>query len=176
MYSNAQLNFAITAKDFAHPAKAERMLIDPETGEKTEQRWVEFMTENNPLSIRHYLEGDFDYNINIYEAQKLDRQSLRKEYDEITATYAAPQVQEALLQQGKRFRFDKVAEARANTMEFLNADDLIETLDPQQQAAIQATQALQKHGGVVPPELGGVEESQEQTENQNQEAGQSGSV
>ena len=172
MYSNAELHFAITAKDFASPAVAERMLIDPKTGEKTEERWVDFMTQNNPLSIRHYMEGDFDYNINIYEAQKMDRQSLRREYDEITATYSVPQVQQALLQQGKRFRFDKVAEARANTMEFLNADDLIETLDPQQQAAIQATQALEKSGGVVPPELGGADQEVNVEETEQPQEGQ----
>lgn len=74
--------------------------------------------------------------------------------------------------QGKRIRMDKLSQEIAKTFEVIDAEGLIENLDPQQQAAIQATQVLQKTGGVVPSELGGMNQESEINElPQTQEAG-----
>ncbi|MEK0326069.1 MAG: hypothetical protein QQN63_10235, partial [Nitrosopumilus sp.] len=150
-YSNAQLHLQITPRDFS----------DPQTGQRIETQWVEFMTERHPLPLRHSLQGEFDYDVNVYEAQKINKPNLRRELSEAILTASNPQVRQDMLEKGKRIRTDILVEKWGENFEMINLKDFVETLDPEQQAAIQASQVLQQTGGVVPEQLGGVKESVE---------------
>lgn len=161
-FSNAQITLEISPRDYADPNIAQQVMA----------RLVEFGTPLHPLSLRHYLQGQFDYRVNIYEAVKPNNPQRRREYMELMGLFAQPQVTQELLMQGKRIRMDKLSQEIAKTFEVIDAEGLIENLDPQQQAAIQATQVLQKTGGVVPSELGGMNQESEINElPQTQEAG-----
>ena len=149
-YSNAQLNLKITPKDFT----------DPETGRRIEETWVEFKTPRQPLPLRFYLEGEFDYDVNVYEAVKSDNPEIRKQLFEALNVLAP--LQDVFVQEGGRVRLLELAQAIAGTFDAVDIGQFIEKLDSRQQAALQAMQVLQKSGGVVPPELGGGTMEQEQ--------------
>ena len=154
-FSNAQLHLEITPKDYR----------DPETGQRIENFWVEFMTQNNPLPLRQYLEHQFDYDTNIYEAPKPNTLVMRQQAMEAISTLAP--LQPALLQSGIKVDIGALAKIIGTSFEHIDSDSFIEELDPQQQAAAQAAQVLAQNNGVVPQELGGFnQEVQEQPQEQ----------
>src|SRR3990167_6002702 len=88
-FSNAELHIQVTGKDFINPQ-----------GESVESKWYEFMTPDNPLGAKHYLQGEFDYDISIEDAIKPNRQVQRQQLMEMLQLVSLPQVQDSLLQNG----------------------------------------------------------------------------
>lgn len=140
-YSNSELHLQITGKDYS----------DRQTGQSQEEKWVEFMTINNPLGMKHSLQGEFDYDINIYEAIKPDKENLRKQYLEMITIGSNPVIQQALLQNNKKLRVDLVFENALKNFENIgDYETYLESLDSTQVAAIQTQQILMQNGGNLP--------------------------
>ena len=141
-YSNAELHLQITGKDYS----------DKQTGQTMEEKWVEFMTELNPLGLKNYLTGEFDYDLSIYEATKPDKPTLRQQYSEIILAASQPQVTSEMLQRGKRVKVEVLFENWMKNFDGMgDPEAFIEDLDPQQVAAVQASQVLMARGGELPP-------------------------
>ena len=140
-YSNAELHLQITGKDYS----------DKLSGRLQEDKWVSFMTPENPLGLKHYLNGEFDYDLNIYEALKPDKDNLRKQYLEAITVGSNPIVQDSLLQNNKKLRIDLLFESALKNFENIGDYEIfLETLDSMQVAAIQASKVLMQNGGQVP--------------------------
>ncbi len=145
-YSNAELHFQITGKDYS----------DKLTGQSIEDKWVSFMTPENPLGLKNYLEGEFDYDMNIYEAIKPDTENLRRQYMEMITVGSNPVVQDALLMNNKKLRLDLIFEAAIKNFDNIGDYEMyLESLDSRQVAAIQASKVLMAQGGMVggPPKM-----------------------
>lgn len=127
-YSNAELHFQITGKDYSNP----------QTGQKVEEKWVEFMTQTNPLGLKQYLQGEFEFDCNIQEAPKPDSQSIQKECTEAIQVFSDPNVKQAMLDNGTMPRIDVLAKKLAEQFFFIKDSEFIEKLSSQQLAAIQA--------------------------------------
>lgn len=140
-YSNGELHLQITQKDYANPI----------SGKSQEEKWVEFMTQTNPLGLKHYLQGEFDYEMNIYDAIKPDKANARKQYMDMLTLGAQQAIREAMLEHNKTIRIDQIAdEIFKNFDGVASPDRFIEELDSRQVAAIQAKNVLMQSGGVVP--------------------------
>lgn len=151
-FSNAELHIQITGKDYS----------DPMTGKTIESQWVEFMTENNPMGAKQYLQGEFDYDVSIEDAIKPNRAAQRSQLLEALQISTMPNVEQANLQRGTRIRTDLISKELFKSFEAIgNADQYIEQLDPMQVAAIQAQQVLMQNGGMVPQPKVAVEEKGE---------------
>lgn len=134
-YSNAELHIQITGKDYT----------DPMLGEKVEDKWVEFMTERNPLGAKHSLQGEFDYDIDVEELVRPNKQVQQQAYERILQTL--PNVEGMLLQDNSKIRTGLVVKEWLKTFDGIgNVDRLIENLDPQQVAAIQTSKLLMEGG------------------------------
>lgn len=138
-YSNAELHFQITGQDYANP----------ETGQKVEEKWVEFMTLANPLGLKEYLQGEFDYDCNIEEAPKPDKRSIQGEYIEAIKAFSDPMVRQAMMENGSMPRIDILAKGFAKQFHFIKESEFVQNLDSQQLAAIQAKQVLQQSAGAM---------------------------
>lgn len=140
-YSNAELHLQITAKDYS----------DPISGKSQEEKWVEFMTETNPLGLKHYLQGEFDYDLNVYEAIKPDKVNARKQYMDMLTLGSQQVIRESMLEHNKTIRVDQIADEIFKNFDGVSSPDrFIEDLDSRQVAAIQAKNVLMQTGGVVP--------------------------
>ena len=140
-FSNAELHLKITGKDYS----------DPMTGQGVEDKWLEFMTPNNPLGLKHYLQGEFDYDISIEDAVKPNRQVQRQQLMEVLQLVSLPQVQDALLQSGVKIKVDMIAKQMLQSFEAIGSpDQFVEKLDPMQVAAIQAQKVFMAQGGMIP--------------------------
>lgn len=141
-YSNAQINLQITGKDY----------YDTETGQKVEDKWASFMTMENPIGAKEYLQGELDYDCNVYEARKPDRKGVQEECLQAIELYAKPEIENAMLQRGVRVRIDKLAEKAGEQFEFIKSSEFMEKLDARQVAAIQTQNILMQSGGQLPQE------------------------
>jgi len=139
-YSKAQLHLIISKKDYYNPM----------TGLPITDEWMSFMTPESPISLKEKLQGEYDYEINMYEAIKPDKKALQQEYIEALKLFSMPDLQAALLQSGVRVRIDKLAEGLAKQFEFLKSEEFLEELDSRQQAAIQVQQILMQNKGQLP--------------------------
>lgn len=142
-FSNDQLIFKITPQDFANP----------EFAAQTQEAWGRFRTPDQMMPLRHFIEGEFDYDVNVYDAVKPDNPNIRRELLEGMQVLAP--LQSTFIQEGGRIRLLAMAEKYAKTFETIDMSQFIEKLDSMQQSALQASQALSANGGIVPPELGG---------------------
>lgn len=133
-YSNAELHFQITGKDYS----------DPQTGQKVEDKWVSFMTQQNPLGLKQYLQGEFEFDCNIQEAPKPDSQGIQQECVEAIKVFSDPMVKQAMLDNGTMPRIDVLAKKMAEQFYFIKESEFIEKLDSQQLAAIQAKAVMQQ--------------------------------
>lgn len=140
-YSNAELNFQITKKDYA----------DPKIGKTQEERWVEFMTANNPLGLKQYLQGEFDYDCDMQEAIRPNVQTKSAALVNLAGLSKDTDFKAALLQNGKVIRTDKIVEALIETLEVLgDPEEYLEDVNSMQAAAIQAQEVMMKNGGQIP--------------------------
>ena len=146
-FSNAQLYLQIDPED----------MIDQQTQMPNKPRWESFMTEQNPLGAKHYLQGKFEFDLNIYEAVKPDKQELQKEYADAMVLFSNPNVQSSMLNNGAMPRLDRLAEAYGKNFELINANDFVERLNPIQVAAYKAEKAMEAQGGMMPPKPTGSE-------------------
>jgi hypothetical protein len=132
-YSNAELHLVITGHDYS----------DAMSGERVEDKWVDFMTETNPLGAKHSLQGEFDYEVNVEDAVKPNKQALQQQYEKLMTVIAQPGINEALLQDNSRPRVGLVYKRWLETFDGIgNPDMYIEKLDSMQVAAIQAQKML----------------------------------
>ena len=139
-YSNSELHVQITGKDYA----------DPATGQTVSDKWLSFMTEDNPLGARHYLQGEFEFDLNMDEAVRPDKKSIREALTNMLELTSNPDIEMSCLQQGFRFRKDKIAVGLASTLDnVINPEEYIERLDSRQVAAIQ-TQKMLMRGSMEP--------------------------
>jgi len=139
-YSNAPLHLLINKKDFA----------DPQTGQLIEEKWVEFGTPNQPFPLRQFIQGEFDFRINIHEAVKPNRKEIQREAMEAMQVLSNPILRQAAIQDGVLGRMGPLLEMWARSFEIIDSEQFIERLDTQQQSALMALQAVQQAGGVVP--------------------------
>ena len=138
LYSNAELHLQITGKDFR----------DKMTGMPQEDKWVSFMTPENPLGLKHYLKGEFDYDINIYEAIKPDNKVMREQYMGLIELGISPDSREALLGDNKKLRVGKLFDKVIGTFDAIgDTSEFVEDLTPQQVAAIQTQEILKQSAG-----------------------------
>ena len=139
--SNSELHVFITGKDYS----------DPITGQSVEDQWHSFMTEENPLGAKHYLQGEFEHEFNMDDVKKPTKANKRKALIDWLTLDSQPGVQEANLQGGFRLRRDKVYEAIAETFDnVINPEVYLERLDSRQVAAIQTSNLLLQSGGQLP--------------------------
>ena len=96
-----------------------------------------------------YLEGDFDYDVNVQEAVKPDNPLIRQELLQYLSIVAP--MQGTLIQDGVKLNLAEIMNKIAETFDTFDARRFLEELDPSQQAAFQVSQALQQHGGTLPP-------------------------
>ena len=149
-FSNHELHVVITGKDYS----------DPLSGEKVEDKWVEFGTERNPLGAKHSLQGQFDYDIDIEEAIKPNKQAQQQQYEKMMVTLANPAMQDALLQDNSRARTGLILKRWMETFSGIgNPDMFVEQLDSRQVAAIQASKVMMQSGGNLSPKVSMSEEA-----------------
>lgn len=139
-YSSAQLYLEITKKDF----------FDKQKAKDFEDMWAEFYTMDNPLGLKHYIPGFYDYDVNIYEAIRPDKTQIMRECLEATKIYSNPVVQQAMLMRGAVVRLDLLAEKMGDQFEYIKGSEFIEHLDPMQLAVEQAKQVVMQNSGQVP--------------------------
>lgn len=155
-YSNAELHINITGKDY----------VDQKTGQMAEEKWVAFgtgpesippdMASNpnfhfTPMGAKEYLQGEFDFDCNIYEAMKPDKQSKQNEYAEALKVFSNPLIQNAMLMDGKKVHIGKLGEGLAEQFEFLKSSEFIEDLDSMQAAAAQVQAMMMQNPGMAMP-------------------------
>ena len=132
-YSNSELHLQIEPSDYSD--QNARMTAKP--------RQVSFMTQDNPLGLKSYIPGEFEHDFNMDEAVRPDKASQRKAFMELLEISSNPQIEDSCIQQGFRFRKDKIAIGLAGTMDnVINPEEYIERLDPMQAAAIQAQRVM----------------------------------
>lgn len=154
-YSNGELHLVITGKDYS----------DPVMGQRTEDKWVEFMTESNPLGAKHSLQGEFDYDMNIEEAVKPNKKTQQAAYEKLIPIASNPQAQDALLQDNMRLHVGSIWKEYLKTFDGIgNVERFLEKLNPVQKAAIQTAKLLQGSGMHKPSEE--VRVSKSKTENE----------
>lgn len=137
-YSNTELNFVITKSDYPNPAEIQQI----------EDEWVSFMTPENPLGLKEYLQGEFDYDCAIEEAVKPNRANQQKQYQEIIMAGSNPAVQTALQNNGVNLRVDHLFKNWMESCEGIgNTDRFLEQLDSAQLAAMQVKQVLMGGAG-----------------------------
>ncbi len=164
-FSKAELHVKITGKDYANPM----------TGECVEDKWMSFMTPENPMGAKELLQGDFDYDIDIEEAVKPNKENQRKALTELLTVAINPQFDQALLPK-MRFRKDLLVRKLVGTYEALgNPDMFLEKLDARQAAAIQAMNALTQGGGQVPGAVQPIDIMKEKSKLNDQEVTQKSS-
>lgn len=138
-YAAGELEGTILPQDFANPQMSEN--FQPQD--------YQFMTMQNPLPATKYLDGAFDYDMNVEEAVRPDSRSLRDGYLSLLEASSNPILKNAMLegQRPKRIRVDLVAEELIKTYSQLgNPSRFIEELDSMQAAAIQAKDMLMGGG------------------------------
>lgn len=136
-FSTAELNLCITGHDYS----------DAVTGETVEDKWVSFMTEQNPLGAKHFLQGEFDYEVNVEESLKPNKQAQQQQYEKMLVTMAGEGIEDLLLQDGYRLRGGLIAKRWVETFEGIgNPDMYLEKLNSMQMAAIQARKMLMQSG------------------------------
>lgn len=133
-YSNAELHFQITGKDYANP----------ETGQTVEEKWVSFMTPENPLGLKQYLQGEFDYDCNIQEAPKADSGKIQEECVAAIKIFSDPNVKQAMLDNGTMPRIDVLGKKLAEQFFFIKESEFIQQLDSGQLAAVQAKEVMKQ--------------------------------
>ena len=136
-FSSSELHVQITGKDY----------VNAITGEKAEDKWMSFMTPENPLGAKHYLQGEFDYDCNIEEAIKPNKQLQQQSYEKMMTVIATAGVQDALLQDNVRLKTGLIAKKWLETFDGIgNPEMYIEKLDSMQVAAIQAQKVMMVGG------------------------------
>lgn len=140
-FSDSELHIQITGKDYS----------DPMTAERVEDKWVSFMTPENPLGAKHFLQGEFEYDVNIEEAIRPNKQAQRQQLIELITASSQPGAQDALLEDNAKLRSGLLWKELIKTFDAVgNPDKFIEPLDPRQVAAIQ-TKKLLMQGGMPQP-------------------------
>ena len=140
-FSNTELHLQITGQDYS----------DPTTGRAVEDSWREFATELQPIGLKEFLSGEFEYEIDIEEAVRPNRRNQKTEYGEYLQLAINPEFKQALLQNKKRFRTDLLVEKYTASFEAIgNPQGFIEELDDMQVAVIQAQEVMMAAGGQVP--------------------------
>ncbi len=137
--SNAPFSVNVTSKDYAIPTSQARPDV-----------MAQFMNEQNPLGLKNYVGGEYEYDFNMDEAVRPDKQSMRQALVEMMNIASRPDVQDATLQSGFRFRIDKIAKGLASTLDnVINPDEYIEQLNSMQIAAIQTQKVMMASNGVI---------------------------
>ena len=139
-YSKAELHLQVSKKDYYRT----------DTGAPIQDEWLSFMTPDSPISLKEKLQGDFDYDVNMYEAIRPDKKALQQEYMQAIELFAKPELQDALLNAGVKVRIDKLVEGFAKQFELLQSDEFLEQLDSKQMAAIQVQKLLMENKGQIP--------------------------
>lgn len=140
-FSNSELHVVITGKDYS----------DPMSGERVENKWLSFMTPENPLGAKHYLQGEFEFDVNVEEAIKPNKQFLQQQYEKMMSAISGQGIQDMLLQDNVRIRVGLLAKKWFENIDGIgNPDMYLEKLDSMQVAAIQ-TQKMLMAGGLPSP-------------------------
>lgn len=126
----------------------------------TQDQYMSFGTQENPSTFKDAVPGEYNYDMNVYEAIKPDKQALQEEYTAGIELFSNPIVRDAMLEHGTVARIDKLAEGFAENFEFIRSKDFVEVLDPAQQAALQVKRLMmQGKAGQPKTQMAGKKES-----------------
>jgi hypothetical protein len=134
-FSSAELHVQIKPEDYS-----QEMPVTPE------MKWVEFGTVNNPLGAKHSLQGEFDYDMNVYEAIKPNKMVEQQVMEKMLTVI--PTLEEPLLNDNCRIKTGLLAKEYLKTFDGIgNVDRFIEKLDSMQVAAIRTQKVLEAQAG-----------------------------
>lgn len=135
-YAQAPVDLKLTQKDYSNTP----------VGTQMKDQFVSYGTPNNPVPLKTEIQGKYDYDMNVYEAVKPDKKVLQEEYVRGIELFSKPEIQQAGVMSGVKYRVDKLAEGYAENFEYIKSRDFVETLDPMQQAALQTTMMMMQSG------------------------------
>lgn len=142
-FSDGQLELEITGEDYS----------DVVMQKQAERQQIEFMTMNNPIGAKRFIQGDYDFDTNMDDAIKPNRESQRAQLSELIIIANRPEVKMGLINtpQPKIIRTDLLVEDLFKTYDGLgNPKKYLEDIDSMQLAAMQVKEVLMGGGGQLP--------------------------
>ena len=144
-YCDAELKLEITGDDFADPIRAEAM----------QKQAVEFMTMQNPIAARRYIEKvEYKYDMNVSDAVRPDREKIMSDIERVLAFTTNPIVEQSINEDGFAVRTGSLSIEWLRQVESLgNPKKYLKPIDSMQLAAIQTKRMLMQGGGsmAAPP-------------------------
>lgn len=138
-FSDAELQLEIMPEDYSTSGMMDGNL---------EPKMVEFMTMNNPLGLKNYIPGQYDFDFSIDEATKPDSETIRLGVETILKAYGQTTMKQDLIQDRKRLKTGLLWEQWIKTFNVLgNPKKYLEEIDSMQLAAMQAQEIMMGGGG-----------------------------
>ena len=138
-YSDSELQLEITGEDY----------VDPIMAEKMEKQNVSFMSLENPIAAKRYIENvDFSLDMNVEEAVKPDREKIMNDIERVIAFTSNPLVETAINNDGYAVATGALAiEWMSNVESLGNSKKYLKKINSMQLAAIQARKVLMQGMG-----------------------------
>ena len=137
-YSEAELQLEITGEDFADPIMAEQ----------AQKQSVEFMSMQNPLAARRYIESvEFNFEMSVEDAIRPDREKIMNDIERAIAFTSTPVVENSINESGYMVATGKLGMEWLRQIESLgNPKKYLIPITSQQLAAIQTKKMLMGQG------------------------------
>ncbi|MBU2177456.1 MAG: hypothetical protein KJ556_20380, partial [Gammaproteobacteria bacterium] len=104
-------------------------VIDPKTGKKVTEEWIELGTERSPQVLKDIVPKELDIDIDVTEFARRDVAVVRKQLNDALALVMNPVIQQAMAAEGKKVAVSELVKDTLDTFEALgNADKYIEDL------------------------------------------------
>ena len=141
-YCDAELKLEILGTDFAEPIAAM----------ENYKQTVEFMTMQNPLAARRYIENvEYQFDFNVEDSVKPDREKIMNDIERVIAFTTNPIVANAINEDGFIVKTGALAREWIGQVESLgNPRKYLSPIDSMQLAAIQTKRMLMSGGGSQP--------------------------
>lgn len=141
-YCDGELKLEILGTDFAEPI----------ANMENYKQQVEFMTLQNPLAARRYIENvEYQYDFNVEDSVKPDREKIMNDIERVIAFTTNPIVANAINEDGFIVKTGALAREWIGQVESLgNPRKYLSPIDSMQLAAIQTKRMLMSGGGSQP--------------------------
>lgn len=141
-YCDAELKLEITGEDFADPIMAEEM----------QKQQVEFMSMQNPIAARRYIESvEYNFDMNVEDVIRPDREKIMNNIERVIAFTTNPIVEQSINEDGFKVKTGALSREWMKQVESLgNTRKYLEPIDSMQLAAIQTKRMLMQGGGSQP--------------------------
>lgn len=138
-YCDAELKLEITGDDFADPIMAEAI----------QKQQVEFMSMQNPIAARRYIEKvEYNYDMNVEDVVRPDREKIMTNIERVIAFTTNPIVESSINEDGFKVKTGALSREWMKQVESLgNTRKYLEPIDSMQLAAIQTKRMLMQGGG-----------------------------